>query len=78
MKWATKDKTALARLGDDHPLHGQGQQRRHRLKDSSHWTGGRFADGFVFRNGKITQYLSFGERAEARRWAELEDQEATT
>ena len=49
---------------------------RVRLKDSTSWVGGRFADGFVFRNGKITQYLSFGERAEALRWAGIEDQEA--
>src|SRR3954471_18802788 len=32
-----------------------------RLKDATDWTGGRFADGFVFRNGKITEYRSFGE-----------------
>jgi hypothetical protein len=31
------------------------------------------ADGFVFRNGKIIQYLSFGERAEALRWAGITD-----
>jgi hypothetical protein len=36
-----------------------------RLHDSNEWVGGRFADGFVFRNGKIVQYRSFGERAEA-------------
>jgi len=40
-----------------------------RLKDSTEWGGGRFADGFVFRDGKIVQYLSFGERAEALEWA---------
>lgn len=33
----------------------------------------RFADGFVFRNGKIIEYLSFGERAEALEWAGIED-----
>lgn len=48
-----------------------------RLKDSTDWVGGRFADGFVFRNGKITQYLSFGERAEALKWARIEDPEVT-
>lgn len=47
-----------------------------RLKGSTDWVGGRFADGFVFRNGKIIQYLSFGERAEALKWAGIEDQEA--
>src|SRR5688572_13546474 len=40
-----------------------------RLNDSPDWVDGRFADGFVFRNGKIIQYLSFGERAEALKWA---------
>jgi hypothetical protein len=30
----------------------------------------------VFRNGKITQYLSFGERVDALKWAGIEDQEA--
>lgn len=44
-----------------------------RLKDSTEWIGGRFADGFVFRNGKIIQYHSFGERAEALKWAGIED-----
>jgi ketosteroid isomerase-like protein len=44
-----------------------------RLKDSNKWVGGRFADGFVFRNGKIIQYLSFGERTEALTWAGIKD-----
>jgi ketosteroid isomerase-like protein len=44
-----------------------------RLKDSTDWIGGRFADGFVFRNGKMLQYLSFGERRDALKWAGLED-----
>jgi uncharacterized protein len=47
---------------------------RVRMKDSTDWVGGRFADGFVFHNGKITQYLSFGERVDALRWAGIEDQ----
>jgi uncharacterized protein len=45
---------------------------RVRLKGSTEWVGGRFADGFVFRNGKIIQYLSFGERGEALKWAGIE------
>jgi len=45
-----------------------------RLKNSTDWVGGRFADGFVFRNGKITQYHSFGERVDALRWAGIEDE----
>ncbi|HEX6965342.1 MAG TPA: nuclear transport factor 2 family protein [Gemmatimonadaceae bacterium] len=46
-----------------------------RLKDATEWTGGRFADGFVFRNGKITEYRSFGERGQALEWAGIQDQE---
>jgi ketosteroid isomerase-like protein len=48
-----------------------------RLKNSTDWVGGRFADGFVFHNDKITQYLSFGEQADALRWAGIEDDSAT-
>ena len=47
-----------------------------RLKGATDWTGGRFADGFAFRNGKITEYVSFGERPDALKWAGIEDQEA--
>lgn len=47
-----------------------------RLKESNDWVGGRFADGFVFRNGRIIEYRSFGERAEAREWAGIEDPDA--
>ena len=46
---------------------------RVRLKSSHDWIDGRFADGFVFRNGKITQYLSFAERVDALEWAGMED-----
>jgi uncharacterized protein len=46
---------------------------RVRLKDSTEWIGGRFADGFVFRKGKIIEYRSFGERAEALEWAGIQD-----
>lgn len=44
-----------------------------RRKGATDWIGGRFADGFVFRNGRITEYRSFGERAEALQWAGIED-----
>jgi len=44
-----------------------------RLNNSTAWGGGRFADGFVFHNGKIIQYLSFAKRADALRWAGVED-----
>lgn len=43
-----------------------------RLKHSTDWSGGRFADAFVFRAGKIIQYLSFAERREALEWAGIE------
>lgn len=46
---------------------------RVRLKDSTDWGGGRFADGFMFRNGKIVEYHSFGDRAEALKWAGVAD-----
>jgi len=46
---------------------------RVRLKNATEWIGGRFADGFMFRDGKIIQYLSFGERSEALEWAGIED-----
>lgn len=48
-----------------------------RLKDSTEWIDARFADGFVLRNGKITQYRSFAERAEALSWAGIDNQKAT-
>ena len=40
-----------------------------RLKDSTDWIDARFADGFEFRDGRITQYLSFGQRPDALKWA---------
>ena len=49
---------------------------RVRKKDSNDWGGGRFADGFVFRDGKITQYFSFWQRVDALRWAGIEDEAA--
>jgi ketosteroid isomerase-like protein len=46
---------------------------RVRLQGSTEWVGGRFADGFVFRNGKIIEYLSFAERADALKWAGIKE-----
>lgn len=46
-----------------------------RLNGAAQWTGGRFADGFVFRDGKITEYRTFGERAEALEWAEIQERD---
>lgn len=42
---------------------------RVRLKQSNEWIDGRFADGFVFRNGRIIEYRSFATRTEALQWA---------
>jgi ketosteroid isomerase-like protein len=49
---------------------------RVRLQGSSDWIEGRFADGFRFRDGRIVEYRSFTERAEAREWAGIEEREA--
>jgi ketosteroid isomerase-like protein len=46
---------------------------RVRLKDSTEWIGGRFADGFMLRDGKIIQYITFWDRADALKWAGIED-----
>jgi ketosteroid isomerase-like protein len=45
---------------------------RVRLHDASEWIGGRFADGFEFRDGKIATYRTFWERAAALEWAGLD------
>jgi ketosteroid isomerase-like protein len=44
-----------------------------RLKSSNEWAGGRFADGFVFRDAKIVEYISFAERAAALAWAGIRE-----
>jgi ketosteroid isomerase-like protein len=46
---------------------------RVRLKESHDWVEGDFADGFVFRDGKITQYRTFAERPDALKWAGIEE-----
>jgi ketosteroid isomerase-like protein len=46
-----------------------------RLKDATGWSGGRFADGFVFRDGKLVEYRSFADRVHALEWAGIQDQE---
>ena len=47
-----------------------------RLMGKTDWTGGRFADGFVLHQGKIIEYRSFAERADALQWAGIESQDA--
>ena len=49
---------------------------RVRLKGATDWTGGRFADGFAFRDGRIVEHRSFGERGQALDWAGIDDPEA--
>lgn len=44
-----------------------------RLHGSTEWSGGRFADGFVLRDGRILEYRSFAERADALEWAGIAD-----
>ena len=46
---------------------------RVRLNGATEWIDGRFADGFVLRGGKISEYRTFAERAEALMWADIED-----
>lgn len=49
---------------------------RVRLKGSADWTGGRFADGFRLRQGRIIEYHSFAERQDALKWAGIEASQA--
>ncbi len=45
---------------------------RVRLHGATDWIDGRFADGFVFRDGKIVEYRTFAERSAALDWAGIE------
>lgn len=47
-----------------------------RMRGAADWTGGRFADGFAFRDGKIIEYRTFGQRADALKWAGIEGEAA--
>lgn len=40
-----------------------------RLKDKTDWIEGRIADGFTFKNGKVTFMRTFLERKDALQWA---------
>jgi len=44
-----------------------------RLHGASDWVGGRFADGFVVRHGRLIEYHSFAEREQAMAWAGIAD-----
>lgn len=42
-----------------------------RLHGATEWMGGRFADGFTVRDGKIAEYITFWRREDAMAWAGL-------
>jgi uncharacterized protein len=42
-----------------------------RVHGAADWIDGRFADGFVVRDGKLLRYLSFETREEALAWAAI-------
>jgi ketosteroid isomerase-like protein len=48
---------------------------RVRLHGATDWIDARIADGFVFREGRITEYRTFRERTEALAWAGILDEE---
>jgi ketosteroid isomerase-like protein len=43
-----------------------------RLRDRTEWSGGRFADGLALQGGKIIEYHSFADRAQALQWAGID------
>jgi hypothetical protein len=42
---------------------------RVRLKDKTEWIDGHVADGFAFKDGKISEFHSFLKKEEALAWA---------
>jgi ketosteroid isomerase-like protein len=42
---------------------------RVRLKNASGWIDARIADGFRFQGGRIAEFITFVDRAEAEAWA---------
>lgn len=48
---------------------------RVRLKDAEDWIDARIADGFVFRQGRIAEFTTFVERADALTWADIRSRE---
>jgi ketosteroid isomerase-like protein len=46
------------------------------LKKDLQVVEGRFADGFIFKNGKAILMRSFAERSEALEWAGIEDEQS--
>lgn len=43
-----------------------------RVHGAAEWTGGRFADGFVLRDGRVAEFRTFWQRADALRWAGIQ------
>ncbi len=43
-----------------------------RLQGASDWVDARIADGFIIREGKIAEFITFPERSEALRWAGIQ------
>lgn len=50
---------------------------RVRLHGAADWIDARFADGFEFRAGRITRFRTFADRAEALRWAGIDEPAAS-
>ena len=46
-----------------------------RLKHETEWREGQHGDGFVFRNGKVTQMRIFAEVEQALEWAGIDERE---
>lgn len=42
-----------------------------RVHGATRWSGGRFADGFVIRDGKVAEFRTFWQRADALKWADI-------
>jgi ketosteroid isomerase-like protein len=40
-----------------------------RVHGATDWSGGRFADGFLIRDGLVAEHRTFWEREEALKWA---------
>ena len=50
---------------------------RVRVKGETEWREGQLADAFTFRNGRATQFYTFGTLQQALDWAGIKDPNAT-
>lgn len=62
------DPEAFHANGDKVVVYLHARLRKH---GATEWMGGRFADGFTFRDGKIVEYITFWRREDAMAWAGL-------